>query len=65
MQLIISGVDWQMIMTSGVVDWLFDVTRSFDVWLGGGEEAGSNTNKHKCARNHDKKIKVCPWHLTF
>lgn len=49
MQLIISGVDWQMIMTSGVVDWLFDVMRSFDVWLGGGEEAGSKTNKHKCA----------------
>lgn len=45
MQLIISGVDWQTIMTSGVVDWLFDVTRSFDVWLGGGKK-GSRI-KHK------------------
>lgn len=43
MQLIIIGGDWQMIMTSGLVDWLFDVTRSFDVRL---EKAGSNTNKH-------------------
>lgn len=44
MQLIISGVDWQMIMTSGVVDWLFDVTRSFDVWLGGGKQDQKQTN---------------------
>lgn len=50
MQLIISGVDWQMIMTSGVVDWLFDVTRSFDVWLGGGEKQDqkqTNINVHE------------------
>lgn len=50
MQLIISGVDWQMIMTSGVVDWLFDVTRSFDVWLGGGEkqdQTQTNINVHE------------------
>lgn len=33
MQLLISGGDWQMIMTSGIMDWLFDVTHSFDVWL--------------------------------
>lgn len=44
MQLIISGVDWQMIMTSGVVDWLFDVTRSFDVWLGGKKQDQTQTN---------------------
>lgn len=51
MQLIISGVDWQMIMTSGVVDWLFDVTRSFDVWLGGGgekqDQKQTNINVHE------------------
>lgn len=44
MQLIISGVDWQMIMTSGVVDWLFDVARSFDVWLGGEKQDQKQTN---------------------
>lgn len=51
MQLIISGVDWQMIMTSGVVDWLFDVTRSFDVWLGGKkkkqDQTQTNINVHE------------------
>lgn len=50
MQLIISGVDWQMIMTSGVVDWLFDVTRSFDVWRGGGgkqDQKQTNINVHE------------------
>lgn len=40
-----------MIMTSGVVDWLFDVMRSFDVWLGGGggkqDQKQTNINVHE------------------
>lgn len=41
----ISGGDWQMIMTSGIMVWLFDVTHSFDVWL---KTENSDTDKHGC-----------------